>query len=162
MKHALIASAVLGLLLSTQGLAQESKTIAPKTSEAASTTAAVPESLPYTSPSNQSSSLIPHLSTGVVTPTPQMWFYQEEMRQYLDPELAVRRNAEARAAQRQARIATRKWYGISNSRPTCSSDPFNGDYSAHWSNGSPNYPNRWSWQPRSWIAVGAGSRPWIR
>lgn len=180
MKHAFIAGAVLGLLLSTQGLAQESKKLTPKpaelpeptknaeTNEDASTTTAAsegavvaPESLPYALPPNHCPPMIPHLSTGVLNPTPQMWFYQEELRQYLDPRLAVRRNAEVRAAQRQARIAARKWYGMSNSRPYCSPDPFNGDYSPHWSNGSPNYPNRWSWTPRPWFVVGAGGRPWI-
>lgn len=51
------------------------------------------------------------------TPTESMWLYVQEMRRYDDPRLAVRRNAEARAEQRRARIAASKWLGYSKQRP---------------------------------------------
>ena len=57
-----------------------------------------------------------------------MWFYQQAMRQYQDPKLAVRQAAELRGQQRQQRLAAMQWYGLSNSRPRASSDPFHGDY----------------------------------
>lgn len=76
--------------------------------------------------------------------TPQMWFYEQAMRQYKDPKMAVRANAEVRFAQRQRRIESMKWFGFSNSRPRASSDPFHGDYSAHWVSTPAYYPSRWS------------------
>ena len=51
------------------------------------------------------------------TPTESMWLYVQEMRRYDDPKQAVRRNAEARAGQRRARIAAAKWLGYSKQRP---------------------------------------------
>lgn len=74
-----------------------------------------------------------HMSLGELTPTPSMWFYEQERRDYLDPELAVRRKSEQRAADRASRISAMKWYGYSNSRPQANPTPFSGGrYSAHW------------------------------
>jgi hypothetical protein len=81
-------------------------------------------------------------TSGMVSPTVEMWFYEQEQRRYDDPKLAVRRKAEARAQQRQARLAATRWYGISNSRPMVSPTPFTSGYSAYW--GSNSYePMRW-------------------
>ncbi|MFH1266594.1 MAG: hypothetical protein ABIK89_12770 [Planctomycetota bacterium] len=84
------------------------------------------------------------ISLGEVTPTPEMWFYQQYAEQYQDPKVAVRQKAEERAAQRRARIAAQKWYGFSNIRPTAGIDPVHGDYSPAWSGRNANYPFRWS------------------
>ncbi len=84
------------------------------------------------------------ISPGELTPTPDMWFYEQQMRLYQDPLLAVRRNAEIRAAQRQNRIESRRWFGFSNLRPSASSDPFHGDYSPHWTSNNHWYPSRWT------------------
>lgn len=51
------------------------------------------------------------------TPTPEMWFYVQELKSYNDPKQMVRRNAQLRADQRRARIATAQWLGISRQRP---------------------------------------------
>ncbi|MHC4398069.1 MAG: hypothetical protein ACYTG0_00140 [Planctomycetota bacterium] len=83
------------------------------------------------------------ISTGEVTPTPEMWFYQQQVSQYHDPKLAVRQKAEQRSAQRRARIAARKWFGLSNARPTAGTDVVHGDYGPGWTSGSPLYPFRW-------------------
>ena len=83
------------------------------------------------------------ISLGEVTPTPEMWFYQQTLLQYQDPKLAVRRKAEERSAQRRARIAARKWFGFSNTRPQAGADLVHGDYSPGWSSRSVNYPFRW-------------------
>ena len=83
------------------------------------------------------------IAVGELQPTPEMWFYEQYQQQYDDPAIAVRRNAELRAAQRQNRLAARRWYGLSNSRPQVSSDPFHGDYSPRWTSNHGHYPLRW-------------------
>ncbi len=75
--------------------------------------------------------------------TPEIWLYLQQLRRYDDPKQAVRRRAEMRADQRHNRIETRKWFGLSNIRPTANSTPFLGTYSPHWSSGNSN-SFRWS------------------
>jgi hypothetical protein len=75
-----------------------------------------------------------------------MLMYLQAMRRYDDPQQAVRRNAEQRAAERRARIAAMKWYGFSNSRPQASPTPFMGTYSPVWSGNS--------WAPYHWYGTG--------
>jgi len=81
---------------------------------------------------------------GELTPTPDMWFYDQYLRQYQDARQVVRANAEYRAEQRLRRINALKWYGMSNQRPRASVDTLHSDYSAGWYSGSANYPLRWS------------------
>ena len=77
--------------------------------------------------------------------TPEMWFYQEEMRRHDDPKMAVRRKAEFRAAQRQRRIAAMEWYGFSNMRPIANPTPFTGGvYSPGWISNNNRHPMEWS------------------
>ena len=95
----------------------------------------------------------PHVTaSGVVAPTPGMWFYEQEMRRLDDPKMAVRRKAELRAQQRMDRMAAMAWYGMSNSRPTATSLPhFGGSYSPYW--GSTNFdPLRWRPITPSYVA----------
>ena len=66
------------------------------------------------------------------TMTPEMWFYLQERQRYEDPHQAIRRRSEKRAARREQRIAARKWYGHSNSRPQVSALPWNKIYSRPW------------------------------
>jgi hypothetical protein len=75
--------------------------------------------------------------------TPEMWLYMQQLQRHDDPELAVRRNAERRAAERHARIASRKWFGYSNVRPVASPTPVMGTYSPFWAGNDPN-PQRWN------------------
>jgi hypothetical protein len=84
------------------------------------------------------------ISPGEVAATPEMWFYQQEMQQYLDPKMAVRRNAEFRADSRSKRLAAMKWFGLSNQRPRVSSDPMYVDSSAAWTSNNLSYPERWA------------------
>jgi len=84
------------------------------------------------------------VSPGELKATPEMWFYDQAMRQYKDPKMAVRANAEFRAEQRQRRLESMKWFGFSNSRPTANSDPFHGDYSPGWVSNPGYYPSRWN------------------
>ncbi len=92
-------------------------------------------------------------SMGELSPTPEMWFYEQYLRQYQDPKVAVRNNAEFRAEQRQRRLAALKWYGFSNQRPKASVDSVHSDYSPSWSSGSANYPFRWGGAAASSIVV---------
>ncbi|MEN6404939.1 MAG: hypothetical protein ABFC77_00555 [Thermoguttaceae bacterium] len=85
------------------------------------------------------------VAAGELKATPEMWFYDQAMRRYSDPKFAVRENAVARATQRERRLEARRWFGLSNSRPTAASDPFHGDaYSPHWVAGPGYYPSQWN------------------
>lgn len=93
------------------------------------------------------------ISSGEMTATPEMWFYQQYKSDYMDPKVAVREKAEFRASQRQRRIAARKWFGFSNIRPTVSPDPFNGDWSPRWTSNNPWYPSRWQGTGQPWTVL---------
>jgi hypothetical protein len=81
-------------------------------------------------------------TTGTVTPTPEMWFYEQQVNRYDNPKVMVHERAEWRANQRRSRLAASKWYGISNSRPMVSPFPWFGGYGPFW--GSNTYdPLRW-------------------
>jgi hypothetical protein len=80
--------------------------------------------------------------TSDLKPTPEMWFYEQNMREYKNPKNAVRAKAEFDAQQRSNRLATMRWYGYSNSRPRVGADPIN-SYSPAWSSNTPLQPNRW-------------------
>lgn len=78
-------------------------------------------------------------------PTSEMWFYQEQLRQYMDPKMSLRRIAEEKANQRRARLTAQRWYGFSATRPTVeTADPVHGDWGAHWTSGNHYHPSRWS------------------
>ena len=101
-----------------------------------------------------------NISPGELTPTPEMWFYEQFRIQYQDPKAMVRKRAEFRAAQRQRRIAARKWFGLSNVRPQAGTDPFHGDWSPGWTSNNANYPFRWTGAGRPWIAIQPYG-PWL-
>ncbi len=82
------------------------------------------------------------VESGQLTPTPEMWFYQQEIRRHDDPKQAVRRNAEYRAAQRRMRLESQKWYGYSPLRPTVNPTPWFGSYGPRWTS-TMGDPNRW-------------------
>jgi hypothetical protein len=84
------------------------------------------------------------VSPGELKATPEMWFYDQAARQYRDPKMAVRAKAEFRNEQRMRRIESMKWFGMSNSRPQASSDPYHSDYSPRWVANPGYYPSRWN------------------
>ncbi len=94
-------------------------------------------------------------SPGVVPPTAEMWFYEQERNRHDDPKLAVRRKAEFKAAQRGNRIASLHWYGMSNSRPAASATPWFGTYSPTWSSNSSD-PYRWNATGQTGMTFSAG------
>lgn len=99
------------------------------------------------------------ISMGELKPTPEMWFYEQELRRYQDPRTLVRRKAEYRAAQRHLRIESRKWYGLSNARPDASPDPLYGTFSPRWNSGNVYDPFAWSGRGRSYVVVRPSTRP---
>lgn len=83
----------------------------------------------------------------LAAPTAEMWLYQQELLRREDPRTAVREKAEFRAAQRQRRIAARKWFGLSNARPVASPTPGYGDpWSPSWASNT--------WSPYRWSGYG--------
>ena len=90
------------------------------------------------------------ISPGDIKATPEMWFYEQYMRQYQDPKMAVRAKAEFESDQRQRRLAAMHWFGFSNSRPRAASDPYHGDYSPGWASNNPAFPYRWQGIGPTW------------
>ena len=85
------------------------------------------------------------------SPTPEMWFYEQERRRAEDPKEIVRANAQQKAAERHARLAAMDWFGYSNSRPNVSPDPIHGTFAPAWA-GNGYDSNRW---------IGAGGGTYI-
>ena len=88
--------------------------------------------------------------------TPEMWFYEQQLRRYEDPRAAVREKAEFRAHQRQQRLAALEWYGFSNSRPRANPTPWGSTYSPQWV-GSGGQPFSWSGARQAVVAPSGGS-----
>ncbi len=98
------------------------------------------------------------ISPGEVSATPEMWFYEQSLRQYQDPKTAVRQKAEFRAAERARRLAALRWFGFSNSRPQAVGDPFHGEYAPHWASSDGYRPFRWAGPQAPAITVVTPSR----
>jgi hypothetical protein len=49
-----------------------------------------------------------------------------------NPRMIIHQNAQTRAQQRQLRMSSMAWYGMSNSRPTASPTPYASLYSPVW------------------------------
>jgi len=96
--------------------------------------------------------------SGAVTPTQEMWFYEQYQQNYMDPKVAVLEKAKFRAAQRQRRLACREWFGLSNIRPRTNSDPMHFDYSPGWSSNNAGNPYQWNAIGRNTVVI-QPSRP---
>lgn len=99
-----------------------------------------------------------HMSLGTLSPTPEMWFYEQMRQDYNNPALQVRMRAEQEAINRKARIAARAWYGVSLSRPTAHITPFMYHYSPAWIS-----PSRPAYYPATRMStpVVAERRPYV-
>ncbi len=63
----------------------------------------------------------------------ESWYYNQPAHEYqLTPRQIVQQKAMLRGAQRQSRLASMQWYGMSNARPTASATPFMSMYSPAW------------------------------
>jgi hypothetical protein len=135
MKKTVSAFIVLILLAAAPAWAQ-------RTTPAKTLPVAPPSVAP--SPAAATQDLQPAVPTvsGELKATPEMWFYEQYMREYKNPRNAVWANAASDAQQRSNRLATMRWFGYSNSRPRVSADPSN-CYPPAWASNTPLQPNRW-------------------
>jgi hypothetical protein len=62
----------------------------------------------------------------------QSWSREQKTDSKQDARAIVQQKAQARAEQRNDRLASSSWYGISNSRPSGSSTPFTSRYGSSW------------------------------
>lgn len=70
--------------------------------------------------------------------------------QAMDAKSLVQRNATLRADQRRRRLATKRWFGYSSSRPIVAASPFMTHYSPLWMS------NPWMrnpWMPYAWYGA---------
>jgi hypothetical protein len=95
---------------------------------------------PAAGPPSAKLTIVGPVSPGDLTPRPEAQVRQPDQ----DAKLAVREKAEFRAQQRQGRLASRQWFGLSNTRPTATTDPYDSDYSPRWTSTNGNHPFRWS------------------
>jgi len=98
------------------------------------------------------------ISLGQLAPTPEMWFYDQAMRRRSDPHAMVQERASYDAAQRQRRLATQRWFGISNARPSANVTPLMGAYSPTWVSNTAN-PMQWSGQNNGAVPSVGRSQP---
>jgi hypothetical protein len=68
----------------------------------------------------------------VRTPVEGGYNYDQPTEYQPNPTQIIQQKAMVRAAQRQARIASMQWYGMSNARPTAATTPFCSQYSPSW------------------------------
>ncbi len=95
---------------------------------------------PASGPPSAKLTIVGPLSPGDLAPRPVTPVRQPDP----DAKLAVREKAEFRAQQRQGRLASRQWFGLSNTRPRATTDPYDSDYSPSWTSNNSFYPFRWS------------------
>jgi len=62
----------------------------------------------------------------------QSWNREQKTNSRQDARAIVQQKAQARAEQRNDRLATSSWYGISNSRPSTAATPFSSRYGSSW------------------------------
>lgn len=93
-------------------------------------------------------------------PAHDPWYSQYYGQQPKDPRTLVRERAQFYAQQRQLRIASRAWFGISASRPMTTADLLYGDRANRWTSNSVIHPYRWAYQPPGVVVyIPAGATP---
>jgi len=71
--------------------------------------------------------------TAQIDEAEQNWYDYDEPTEYRpNPTAIIQQKAMVRAQQRQARVASMHWYGMSNARPTAAATPFCSMYSPAW------------------------------
>lgn len=83
------------------------------------------------------------------------WYIQYYSPGQKDPRTLIQERAQFYAQQRQLRIASRAWYGISVSRPSTTADIMFADRAPRWTSGSVLRPYEWSFSPPSVVIVQA-------
>jgi hypothetical protein len=115
--------------------------------------------VPCRAENNPNSKTTIAISPGEVTPTQDMWFYEQYQKQYSDPKAAVRQQAEFRSMERMRRISAIRWYGFSNQRPAAGCDPIHNDYAPRWTSNNTNLPNEWNGPTTTTILVKPTAAP---
>ncbi len=92
-------------------------------------------------------------SPGEALMTREARAHEQHLLQSQAQDESVHRAAVARAEQRTRRLESQRWFGISNSRPTASVDPYDSDYSPGWVSNYPFYPYRWIGSGQPWSLV---------
>ena len=62
----------------------------------------------------------------------QSWNREQKTSAKIEARAYIQQRAQARAQQRQDRIAAMNWYGMSNSRPNAATTPYTSRYSSVW------------------------------
>ena len=106
--------------------------------------------LPAATPAPPTPLAMPAASPGETLTTREIRAHEQYLLESQARNESVHRAAVARFEQRTRRLESQRWFGISNSRPTASVDPYDGDYSPGWVSNYLFYPYRW---------VGGGA-PW--
>ncbi|MCS7237049.1 MAG: hypothetical protein NZ899_02115 [Thermoguttaceae bacterium] len=99
-------------------------------------------------PSNGSDQAVPQ-----TTRSDDPWYMQYYGSAASDPRTLIWERAQFYAQQRQLRIASRAWYGISVSRPTTTADIMFADRAPRWTSGSVLRPYHWSFRPASTVII---------
>ena len=148
MKRLLAFSSLASLVLAASAFAQEETEVREPAPVDATveTKPAKPTARPVMKESR--SQALPELAPSQVSP--EMYLYLQELRRHDDPKQAIRRKAEARTAERDARLAAMKWYGMSNARPQANPVPFMGTYSPTWVG---SRSERYDWYGLGWPSV---------
>ena len=84
------------------------------------------------------------VSPGELKATPEMWFYDQAMRQYKDPKMAVRAKAEFRADQRQRRLESHEMVRFLEQPPASQQRSVPRRLLAGWVANPGYYPSRWN------------------
>ena len=75
------------------------------------------------------------LHSTVSETTPQQepsWYREQASTAKADSLKIIQQKAQVRAGQRNSRMASMQWYGMSNARPQASATPYTGRYSPAW------------------------------
>jgi hypothetical protein len=96
---------------------------------------------------------LPTTSPGEAQSTREARAHEQHLLQSQAQAEAIHRAAVARFEQRTRRLESQRWYGISNMRPSASTDPYNGDYSPGWVSNYLFYPYRWVSTGEPWTYV---------
>lgn len=99
------------------------------------------------SPEAQHGQLGEDLRPSDLSPPSDPWYAQYYTPWAKDARQLIVERAQFQAQQRQLRIASRAWFGISASRPLTTADIMFGDRAAKWVSGSPTRPYHWSYVP---------------
>ena len=62
----------------------------------------------------------------------QSWNREQKINTKSPAQAIIQQKAQVRAEQRQERMASMSWYGMSNSRPNAATTPFTSRYSSTW------------------------------